>query len=261
MNTQQEWAVLETRDNDEEISHRSPSVEFSFYEAVSSGDLEAVRRNAEQQRFLDMRGVGRLSRDPITNLKYHFVVATAIITRLCMQEGMEIEQAYRLSDFYIIKLDNIHTIRGIAALHTQMSLDFAGKMRLLQKNSNISKPVSDCIDYIYPNLTERITIEDLAAHVGLSASYLSRLFKQELGISLSDYIREKKLDRAQNLLRFTDQSFAEIANILAFSSQSHFIQAFKAHTGMTPKKYRDSYRQEIPVFHKPEKSPPDGKAE
>lgn len=252
MDTQQEWAMLESKDSEEEQLHRSPGVEFLFYEAVSTGDVEAVRRNAEQQQFLDMRGVGRLSRDPLTNLKYHFVVATAIITRLCMQEGMEIEQAYRLSDFYIMKLDNIHTIRGVASLHSQMALDFAGKMRLLKKNTNISKPVSDCIDYIYPHLTERITIEDIAQAVGLSPSYLSRLFKQEVGISLSDYIREKKLDRAQRLLRFTDQSFAEIANILAFSSQSHFIQAFKSHTGMTPKKYRDTYRQEIPVFHKPD---------
>ena len=261
MNTQQEWAMLETRDNEEELLHRSPGVEFSFYEAVSAGDVEAVHENAEQQRFLDMRGVGRLSKDPITNLKYHLVVATAMITRLCMQEGMEVEQAYRLSDFYIMKLDSIHTLSGIASLHTQMALDFAGKMRLMKKNSNISKPISDCIDYIYPRLTERITIEDLAEHVGLSTSHLSRLFKQEIGISPSDYIREKKLDRAQNLLRFTDQSFAEIANILAFSSQSHFIQAFKSHTGMTPKKYRDSYRHEIPVLHKTGETPLEGNDE
>lgn len=259
MDARQEWAMLETRDNEEELLHRSPREEFSFYEAVSTGDVEVVRQNAEQQRFLDMRGVGRLSKDPITNLKYHLVVATAMITRLCMQEGMETEQAYRLSDFYIMKLDSVHTLSGIASLHYQMALDFAGKMRILKKNTNISKPIAECIDYIYPRLTERITIEDLAEHVGLSASHLSRLFKQELGISPSDYIREKKLERAQNLLRFTDQSFAEIANILAFSSQSHFIQAFKTHTGMTPKKYRDSYRQEIPVFHKPGETPPDEK--
>ena len=190
-----------------------------------------------------MTGVGKLSKDPVTNLKYHFVVTTAFITRFCMRGGMEIEQAYRLSDFYILKLDSIYTLSGVASLHTRMVLDFAGKMRLLQKKPSTSKAVSDCIDYVYAHLTERITIEDLADHVSLSTSYLSRLFKQELGISVSDYIREKKLERAQNFLRYTDQSFAEIANILSFSSQSHFIQAFKAYTGMTPKKYRDTYRQ------------------
>lgn len=243
MKMQQEWEILETQDNDEEFAHRNPSEEFAFYRAVSSGEVELVRQNCEQQKFLDMTGVGKLSRDPVTNLKYHFVVTTAFITRFCMRNGMEIEQAYRLSDFYILKLDAIHTLSGVASLHSRMVLDFAGKMRLLQKNTSTSKAVTDCIDYVYAHLTERITIDDLAEHVSLSASYLSRLFKQEIGISVSDYIREKKLDRAQNLLRYTDQSFAEIANILSFSSQSHFIQAFKNHTGMTPKKYRDSFRQ------------------
>lgn len=238
----QEWEKFETQDSDEELAHRHPSEEFAFYQAVSSGDVDYVRKNCEQQKFLDMKGVGKLSNDPLTNLKYHFIVTTASITRSCLHAGMEIEQAYRLSDFYIMKLDSIHTLSGVASLHTRMVLDFAGKMRLLQKNASTSKPISDCIDYVYAHLTERITIEDLADHVNLSSSYLSRLFKQELGISVSDYIREKKLDRAQNLLRYTDNSFAEIANILSFSSQSHFIQAFKSHTGMTPKKYRDSYR-------------------
>ena len=248
MELMREWEILETQDSDEEFAHRNPSEEFAFYRAVSSGDVELVRQNCEQQRFLDMSGVGKLSKDPVTNLKYHFVVTTAFITRFCMRDGMEIEQAYRLSDFYILKLDSIHTLSGIASLHTRMVLDFAGKMRLLQKNASTSKAVADCIDYVYAHLTERITIENLAEHVCLSPSYLSRLFKQELGISVSDYIREKKLDRAQNLLRYTDQSFAEIANILAFSSQSHFIQAFKAHTNMTPKKYRDSFRRSNEFF-------------
>lgn len=238
-----EWEILETQDNDEEFTHRSPKEEFSFYRAVSSGDIDTVRQNCEQQKFLDMSGVGKLSKDPVTNLKYHFVVTAAFITRFCMRAGMEIEQAYRLSDFYIAKLDALHTMSGVASLHSRMVLDFCGKMRLLQKNASTSKAVADCIDYIYAHLTDRITIDDLAGHVQLSSSYLSRLFKQELGISVSDYIREKKLDRAQNLLRYTDQSFAEIANLLSFSSQSHFIQAFRNHTGMTPKKYRDSFRQ------------------
>lgn len=250
MDIMQEWEILETQDIDEEFAHRNPKEEFAFYNAVSSGDIDYVRQNCDQQRFLDMTGVGKLSKDPVLNLKYHFVVTIAFVTRFCMRNGMELEQAYRLSDFYIMKLDTIHTLSGVSSLHTRMVLDFAGKMRLLQKHASTSKPVADCIDYVYTHLTERITIEDLAEHIGLSSSHLSRLFKQEIGISISDYIREKKLERAQNLLRYTDNSFAEIANILSFSSQSHFIQAFKSHTGMTPKKYRDTFRQQSDLLTK-----------
>ena len=105
----------------------------------------------------------------------------------------------------------------------------------------MSKPVAVCIDYIYAHIKERITIENLAEYTELSASYLSRLFKKETGVSVSYYVREKKLEKAQHLLKYCDYSLIEIANYLSFSSQSHFIQLFKNFTGLTPKKYRDLY--------------------
>ena len=83
--------------------------------------------------------------------------------------------------------------------------------------------------------------KDLAEHTELSTSYLSRLFEKELGIAVSDYIREKKIDKAQNLLKYSDFSTVEIANYLSFSSQSHFIQTFEKLVGLTPKKYRDRF--------------------
>ncbi len=92
---------------------------------------------------------------------------------------------------------------------------------------------------IYSHIKDRITIEDLADEFGVSASYLSRLFKKETGVSVSEYIREQKIAIAKNLLRFSDYSMIEIANRLSFSSQSHFIQQFREAVGITPKKYRD----------------------
>lgn len=237
----QEWYVQEVKDSEEDKHHRPLNDEQIFFHAVSSGDIDFVRENCKQQRFAETDGVGTLSRDPVTNLKYHFVVTTAFITRLCVEAGMELEQAFRLSDFYILKLDNIHTRSAVISLHDHMVLDFTGKMRILARSPGMSKPVTICVDYIYAHIKERITIEELAAYTGLSASYLSRLFKKETGVSVSDYVREKKIEKAQHLLKFCDYSLVEIANYLSFSSQSHFIQMFKDFTGMTPKKYRDLY--------------------
>ena len=118
---------------------------------------------------------------------------------------------------------------------------FTGKMILQKKSSILSKPVMQCVDYIYTHIKERITITTLAEYTGLSESYLSRVFKQNLGISISDYIREKKIEKATHLLRYSDKPIVDIANYLSFSSQSHFIQIFENYTGLTPKKYRDKY--------------------
>ena len=240
MGYQDEWLLFEAEDDIDEMEHRPPTEEFLFYQAVSDGNVEAVRKNCEQERFLDSEGVGILSRNPMTNLKYHFVITTAMITRLCKQNGMELEQAFRMSDFYIQKLDDIHTVSAMRDLHDEMVLDYAEKMRKLRRSDTNSRHISACKEYIYSHIKERITIEDLADELGVSASYLSRLFKKETGDSVSAYIRRQKMEKAKNLLRYSDYSIIEIANRLSFSSQSHFIQQFRELEGITPKKYRDN---------------------
>lgn len=236
-----EWYDAEFVDSESESLHRAPSIEYSFYNAVKTGDMEYVIKNCKEDAFIHLDGTGVLSRNTLQNIKYHFVVTTAMITRYCIDGGLEPEQAYRLSDFYILKMDSCSTVRQVADLHHEMAKDFTGKMVLQKKSSILSKPVTQCVDYIYSNIKERITIADLAAYTGLSESYLSRVFKQNLGVSISDYIREKKIEKATHLLKYSDKPIIDIANYLSFSSQSHFIQIFEGFTGLTPKKYRDRY--------------------
>lgn len=239
MSYQNEWLLLEAEDEIDEVEHRPPTEEYLFYRNVTNGDVDAIKKNCEQQRFLDSDGVGVLSRNPITNLKYHFVITTAMITRMCKQKGMELEQAFRMSDFYIQKLDNIHTIEGVRSLHDAMVLDYTEKMRRICRSDTNSRHINVCKEYIYSHIKERITVEDLADVLGVSASYLSRLFKKETGDSVSTYIRTQKIEMAKNLLQYSEYSMIEIANRLSFSSQSHFIQQFRESVGMIPKKYRD----------------------
>lgn len=241
MDLQKEWHQQELQAAEDCLSHRPLEEEYAFYHAVSSGDINFVQENCSQNKFASPNGMGVLSYDPLTNMKYHFVVTVAMIVRHCVEAEMELEQAYRLSDFYILKMDACMSIAAICKLHDSMVLDYTGKMLLLKKESVISKPVILCMDYIYSHLNSRITIEELADYTGLSPSYLSRLFKQELGVAISSYINEKKIEKAQHLLKYSDYSLIEIANYLAFSSQSHFIQTFKKSVGLTPKKYRDKF--------------------
>lgn len=241
MMTPDKWYKNELFESDNEMPHRHLNEEYSFYHAVKSGDMESVRKNCRQKRFSASDGMGTLSANPVTNIKYHFVIAAAMMARHCIDSGMEHDLSFRLSDFYIQKLDSLQTAEEVAALHDDMSLDYTNRMHQLQKERIISKAIVTCTEYIYNHLHDRITVDILAGEAGLSPSYLSRLFKKEMGMSVSGFIREKKIERAQNLLKYSDFSLIEIANYLAFSSQSHFIQTFEKQVGVTPKKYRDRF--------------------
>ena len=191
--------------------------------------------------------MGILSKQPLTNIKYHFIITAAMLTRFCVEGGMELERAYRLSDFYITKMDLCRVIEEVVDLHHVMVQDYAEKMKLLHKQAYLSKSVTQCTEYIYNNLHKRITLQELATYTNLSSSYLSKLFKQEMHVSISDYIRNKKIEEAKNLLKYTEYKIVDIANYLAFPSQSYFIQVFRTVTHITPKKYRDQYYR-IPMI-------------
>ena len=238
MNAEQIWQPVILEENREPVSHRELGEEFLFYRAVAAGLIDAVQENCDRGAFENLEGTGRLSNDPVTNLRYHFVVATAMITRFCTEGGMPMEEAFTLSDEYIRRMDCCTNIPEIIYVHHQMAMDFVCRMRQLHRNVASSKQVAQAIDYIYVHIMDRITVNELAAAISISPTHLSRIFKQETGISVSEYIRQRKIDMAKNLLRFSGYDYVEIAVMLSYSSQSHFIQHFRSQTGMTPKAYR-----------------------
>lgn len=241
MDYDKEWNSAELLQREVTISHRPLEDELQFYNAVKNGDIDYVANNCLNHVFLNPEGMGRLSENPIQNLKYHFVITAAMITRNSIDGGMETEKAYGLSDFYIQKMDKCQNKEEISEIHQIMCSDFTRKMQQLRKNKVHSKHIVLCIDYIYSQIHSRITLKELADRLNLSESYLSKLFVTEVGISISDYIREKKIERAENMLKFSDYDIADIANYFSFSSQSHFTQTFEKQVGLSPKKYRDLY--------------------
>ena len=240
MNIKKELAYRAFIERENNILRAPYNPELEFYSTIKSGNVTKIRELC-QERLLDKPGLGTLSEDPLQNIKYHFVITTAIVARYCNEGGMEISTAYGLSDFYIQKADQCQTPEDVSDLHPVMCEDYTTRMRNLRRKKICSKPVVDCIDYIYEHLHTRITVKDLADHVNLNPSYLSRLFKKETGTAIGEYIQIKKIETAQNMLVYSDYTLSQIASILAFPSQSYFTAVFHKKTGMTPAKYRVLY--------------------
>ena len=106
----EEWYETELKSSELETLHRPPTVEYSFYTAVKTGDMETVVANCKEDAFIHLEGTGVLSRNALTNIKYHFVVTAAMLTRYCIDGGLEPEQAYRQNGVPIssIHLQNRH---------------------------------------------------------------------------------------------------------------------------------------------------------
>ena len=114
----------------EEGFHRiSFSSEFEKYKIISSGDVKKVRENIAviKQNFYQV--LGTLSKDPVKNVRYHLIVAVALISRVCVENGMSQDLAYTLSDIYNQRADECaHNDRMIEKIG-DIQLDYADRMR------------------------------------------------------------------------------------------------------------------------------------
>jgi len=210
--------------------------EIGFYELVASGNTEILAERLKH--FGSDQKFGKLSEDGLRNAKYHAVILVSMISRFCIEAGMDIATAYNLSDIYIEIIDSLTTAEEIRENSKRVAMDYCRKMQSCLKSSAMSRNVVSSIDYIRTHINGKLTVEDVAEAMNLNPSYLSKLFKKEMGITISQYIRDQKIAIACNMLRHLDDSSLTISNYLGFSSQSHFIQVFKKCIGIPPEEYR-----------------------
>ncbi|MCD1260334.1 response regulator [Paenibacillus athensensis] len=98
--------------------------------------------------------------------------------------------------------------------------------------------VANLKTFIAAHLDQELTREDLAAHVHLNPAYLSRLFRKETGIVLSDYILQERMKKAADLLVSTNKTISEVADSLGYGNFSYFARLFRKVHGIAPHDYR-----------------------
>lgn len=218
------------------IYHLEYEKEMNFYKAVQKGDVELVKK---LMLPLKNEKLGSLSKNSLQNLKYHLVVLISMLTRFAIEGGMNPESAYTLSDIYIQQVDLLSSEEETEKIHEKIIFDYTNRMAKIDKTLGLSKKVIKAMDYIYDNIQSKIRVSDIAKKIDINPNYLCELFKKETGISINNFIKKKKIQAAEKLLIYEDFSVAELADIFGFASSSHFIETFKAETGLTPKTYKE----------------------
>jgi YesN/AraC family two-component response regulator len=98
--------------------------------------------------------------------------------------------------------------------------------------------IQKALIFIQANFTRELSQEEVAAHVGVNKSYLSRVFPEYTGEHFSDYLQRLRIERAKELLRFTNDRIYEIASQVGFWNPRYFSRIFHEAVGVTPADYR-----------------------
>lgn len=105
-------------------------------------------------------------------------------------------------------------------------------------NQIMSKEITRALIYIDNNFSSDISLAEVAELVSLSSYYFSRLFKKEVGLNFSDFLRHKRVADAKRMLEGTELSILDIAAAVGYQEQSYFSKVFRKATGQTPRQYR-----------------------
>jgi two-component system response regulator YesN len=110
------------------------------------------------------------------------------------------------------------------------------------RNRDSSAIISKIQSFIHDNLHQELSRDDIAGSVYRNPAYLSRLFRKETGLSLTDYIVQAKIEKAKRLLMETNDKISNIAEGLGYVHFSYFAKLFKKVAGLTPQEYRKKHQ-------------------
>ena len=218
--------------------HNSYSQEQAILRIVRKGDAAALHTWIE--RAPAIRG-GILAPEHLRQMKNTFIVTATLCSRAAIRGGLDVDDAFSLSDSYIQSCERLDTPEKIANLQYHMVLEFTERVERLHLGEHPGKLAVAVANYVQHHLSENISTEALAQSLYMGRSYLSTKFHSETGIKLNDFILQLKTEEAKRLLRYTDRSAAAIGDYLAFSSPAHFSRVFKKYVGLTPNEYREKH--------------------
>ncbi len=226
---------------EEEILYNNRQIEDRLTSIIENGDINGLQEFSKDAR--NTARFGSISKDQIRQLKITFIIATTIVSRAAIRGGLSPVFAFLTSDLYMKKAETLWDSESIYQLLQAMQHDFCSRVAVARQKTIENNEVMRAMEFVHAHLNQKINVSDVADAVGLSRSYLSRKFKQELGFSLNSFIRRCKLEEAKSLLRYSDHSISHISEYLCFSSQSNFQNLFKEQYHLTPAQYRRSNRK------------------
>ncbi len=172
-------------------------------------------------------------------IKARIIEMLVLLSRVAIDAGASIEEILLFNEENIKQIEKISSIEELspwitAIMHRfiQYSFDFTGV-----KHSDVLYKI---MQYVNLNYNKKITLEKVATEVYLSRSYVSTMFKDEMGESFISYVNRVRVEKSKILLLNESISLANVSEMCGFENQSYFTKVFKDIVGVSPKKYRDS---------------------
>lgn len=224
--------------NDLEVCSQERQQFFIEYETLL---LDSMRRG-DWEKVFDLTGQlvntieksGNVHPDTI---KVRILEMLTVLSRTAIELGGDYGMLLDLKVRAGVEIGGITTAFELRAWLAAITREICKFVRDRQ-NGTAARAVAKAKQYISENYARDISLDELARHVFLSPYYLSRVFSEEAGASITDYLKKVRMNKAQSLLMSTDKSILEIAMAVGYKDPNYFSRVFKSITGKAPHQYR-----------------------
>jgi len=175
-------------------------------------------------------------------LKVRLLELLSVLSRSAVEGGVDVDVMLERNLTYVNKLMQIGSQEDLCAWISTALNEFLELVYSSQDSRKITQ-ITPAINYIDANYDKPVTLAEIARASHLSASRLAHIFKEQMGITLIDYLTGVRIEQAKELLLATDQSCTEICFQVGYSNQSYFTRTFKSVVGMTPRRFRIQNRR------------------
>lgn len=154
-----------------------------------------------------------------------------------MGAAVSMEDAHAFLYLQALELASIFAKARRRLLHTELEANQKAVPETVVK-TGVHQKVHEVALYLQTHIHESVSLEELAQRFFMSRSYLTRSFRNVTGFSVVEYMTYIRIQKAQQLLRESDRSITEIADLCGFGNITYFEKVFKEATGQTPVQYR-----------------------
>jgi two-component system response regulator YesN len=175
-------------------------------------------------------------------IKVRIIELVVIISRTAIEAGVDAKDLMGLNYSYFTELNKATDLDELLFKLNDILTNFINRVSATKEKKKRIK-IRKMIDHINQNFTRKLRSEEIAKVGGLSTSRCLHLFKEETGMSLSEYITKLRVDYGKYMLLNTEISLADCAIEAGFFDQSHFTKTFKKVEKMTPSHFRRKYRR------------------
>lgn len=231
--------MLEAADGvafDMQLMEKRYAYENELMQAVAQGQVNKAERLISN--FSKVRVEQRLT-DPVREMKNYCIIMNTLLRKAAENGGVHPVHLHTVSSDFARRIELLVSTAAVQDLMGEM---FRSYCRLVRKHSvgRYSPLIQKVILQIDADLTADLSLHALAGKQSVSAGYLSALFKQETGQTLTEYVNEKRIKLAMQLLKTTKLQVQTIAQHCGIVDVHYFSKMFKKMVGKTPKEYRDN---------------------